>query len=90
MYVVRLRSIDSIFYISSFTSRALPLSSVSGENQVIDENLNEAAIFDIKSANDPRTAIRLVRDVSAALSWSVPRPMTKAQAAAWLADLYLG
>jgi hypothetical protein len=90
MYVVRLKSIDSAFNFGSFTSRPLALSSVeSGQNQVIDENLYEAAIFDIASANDPRTAIRLVRDGRAALSGIFPRPMTEAQAAAWLADLYL-
>jgi hypothetical protein len=90
MYMVRLRSIDGVFNFKVFTSRPLVLSSFkSGQNQVIDEDLIETALFDNASANDPRTAIRLVRDGGAALSGIFPQPMTEAQAAAWLADLYL-
>jgi len=51
--------------------------------------LNESALFDVASARDPGTAIRLVRDGRVALSRINPPPMTQAQAAAWLADLNL-
>jgi hypothetical protein len=54
-----------------------------------DEILNESALFDVASANDPRTATQLVRDGRVAVSQIYPRPMTQAQAAAWLADLDL-
>jgi hypothetical protein len=90
MYVVRLKSIDGIFDFKVFTSRPLALSSIeSTQNQVVDENLNEAMLFDVASANDPRTAVRLMWDASTALLGIVPRPMTEAQAADWLADLHL-
>jgi hypothetical protein len=56
---------------------------------VIDEILNESALFDVASANDSRTATQLVRDGTVAVSQIYPRPMTQAQAAAWLADLNL-
>jgi hypothetical protein len=90
MYVVRLKSIDGILNFRAFRSRTLALSHFeAGQNQVIDEILNESALFDVASASDPRTAIRLVRDGSVALSRIYPPPMTQAQAAAWLADLNL-
>jgi hypothetical protein len=56
---------------------------------VIDESLNESALFDVTSASDPTTAIELVRDGRVAVSRVYPRPMTQAEAAAWLADFYL-
>jgi hypothetical protein len=90
MYVVRLKSIDGILNFRAFRSRTLALSHFeAGQNQVIDEILNESALFDVASACDPRTAIRLVRDGWVALSRIYPPPMTQAQAAAWLADLNL-
>jgi hypothetical protein len=90
MYVVRLKSIDSIFNFRSFTSRPLAQSNFdAGQERVIDEGLNESALFDAASTNDPRIAVQLVRDGRAALLQIYPRPMTREQAAAWLADLYL-
>jgi hypothetical protein len=90
MYVVRLKSIDGILNFRAFRSRTLALSHFeAGQNQVIDEILNESALFDVVSASDPRTAIRLARDGRVALSRIYPPPMTQAQAAAWLADLNL-
>ena len=90
MFVVRLKSFNSTFNLGSLTSRPLILSSLeSGQNPVIDEDPNEVAIFDIASANDPRTVIRFVRDGFATLPEILSRPMTETQAAAWLADLYL-
>jgi hypothetical protein len=90
MYVVRLKSIDGILNFRAFRSRTLALSHFeAGQNQVIDEILNESALFDVASARDPRTAIRLVRDGRVVLSRIYPPPMTQAQAAAWLADLNL-
>jgi hypothetical protein len=56
---------------------------------VIDEILNESALFDVALARDPRTAIRLARNGRIAVSQIYPQPMTRAQAAAWLADLNL-
>jgi hypothetical protein len=90
MYVVRLKSIDGILNFRAFRSRTLALSHFeAGQNRVIDEILNESALFDVASARDPRTAIRLVRDGRVVLSRIYPPPMTQAQAAAWLADLNL-
>jgi hypothetical protein len=88
MYVVRLKSIDGILNFRAFRSRLLALSRFEfGRNLVIDETLNESALFDVASANDPIAAVRLVREGRVALSCIYPPPMTKAQAAAWLADL---
>lgn len=88
MYVVRLKSIDGILNFRAFRSRTLALSQFeAGQSQVIDEILNESALFDVASASDRRTAIRLVRGGRVAFSRIYPRPMTQAQAAAWLADL---
>jgi hypothetical protein len=90
MYVVRLKSIDGIANFRAFGSRTLALSHFeAGQSQVIDEILNESALFDVASASDPRTATQLVRDGRVAVSQIYPRPMTQAQAAAWLADLNL-
>jgi hypothetical protein len=90
MYVVRLKSIDGIVNFRAFMSRTLALSHFeAGQSGVIDEILDESALFDVASVCDPRTAIRLVRDGSVALSQIYPPPMTQAQAAAWLADLNL-
>jgi hypothetical protein len=90
MYVVRLKSIDGILNFRAFRSRRLALSHFeTGQSQVIDESLNESALFDVASVSDPITAIRLVRDGRVAVSQIYPRPMTQAQAAAWLADLNL-
>jgi hypothetical protein len=90
MYVIWLKSIDGILNFRAFRSRTLALSHFeAGESQVIDEILNESALFDVASANDPRAAIRMVRDGSVAVSQIYPRPMTQAQATAWLADLEL-
>jgi hypothetical protein len=90
MYVVRLKSIDGIVNFRAFRSRTLALSHFeAGQSQVIDEILNESALFDVASANDSRTATQLVRDGTVAVSQIYPRPMTQAQAAAWLADLNL-
>jgi hypothetical protein len=90
MYVVRLKSIDGISNFRAFRSRTLALSHFeASQNQVIDEILNESALFDVAAARDPRTAIRLVRDGRVALSRIYPPPMTQAQAPAWLADLNL-
>jgi hypothetical protein len=90
MYVVRWKSINDIANFRAFRSRTLALSYFeSGESQVIYEILNESALFDVASAGDPRAAIRLVRNGGVAVSRIYPRPMTQAQAAAWLADFYL-
>jgi hypothetical protein len=90
MYVVRLKSIDGIVNFRAFRSRTLAFSHFeAGESQVIDEILDESALFDVASVSDPRTAIRLVRDGRVALSRIYPRPMTLAEAAAWLADMNL-
>jgi hypothetical protein len=90
MYVVRLKSIDGISNFRAFRSQTLALSYFeAGESQVIYETLKESAMFDVASASDPRAAIRMVRNGSVAVSRIYPRPMTQAQAAAWLADLYL-
>jgi hypothetical protein len=90
MYVVRLRSIDGIFNFKAFTSRCLALSNFeAGQDQVIDEGLEESALFDVASTDDPKTAIQVVRDGRAFYIQIYPRPMTEAQAAAWLADLGL-
>jgi hypothetical protein len=90
MYVVRLKSIDGISNVRAFRSRTLALSHFeAGQSQVIDEILSESALFDVASASDPRTATQLVRDGKVALSQIYPRPMTQAQAAAWLADMDL-
>jgi hypothetical protein len=90
MFVVRLKSIDGILNFRAFRSQTLALSHFeAGESQVIDETLNESALFEVASASDPKVAIRMVRDGSVAVSRIYPRPMTQAQAAAWLADLDL-
>jgi hypothetical protein len=74
----------------AFGSRTLALSHFeAGESRVIDEILNESALFDLALVSDPRTAIRLVRDGRVAPSRIYPPPMTQAQAAAWLAGLNL-
>jgi hypothetical protein len=90
MYVLRLKSIDDIFNYRAFASRALAQSSFdAGQNHVLDEGLNEAALFDAASTGDPKKAIQAVRDSRATLLRIYPQPMTVAQAAAWLADLCL-
>jgi hypothetical protein len=88
VYVVRLRSMDRGFILRAFTSRRLALSNFEdGQEQVIDEDLEESALFEVASTDDPTTAIQRVRDGRAPLVQIYPRPMTEAQAAAWLADL---
>jgi hypothetical protein len=90
MYVVRLRSIDGIANLRAFRSRTLALTHFeAGQSQVVDESLKESALFDVTSTSEPTTATRLVRDGRVAVSQIYPPPMTQAQAAAWLADLYL-
>jgi hypothetical protein len=90
MYVVRLKSIDGILNFRAFRSRTLALSQFeAGRNLVIDETLNESALFDVVTASDPTAAVRLAREGRVAPSRIYPRPMTLAQAAAWLADLNL-
>jgi hypothetical protein len=50
MYAVRLRSIDGIFNFKEFTSQRLALSNFeAGQDEVIDEDLEESALFDIAS-----------------------------------------
>jgi hypothetical protein len=52
--VVRLKSIDGIVNFRAFRSRTLALSHFqAGESQVIDEILNESALFDVGLASDP-------------------------------------
>jgi hypothetical protein len=88
MYVVRLTSMDCSLNFKAFTSRRLALLNFeAGQNQVIDEGLEEAALFEVASTDDPKTAIQRVRDRRAPLLQIYPRTMTEAQAAAWLADL---
>jgi hypothetical protein len=90
MYVVRLRSIDSSLNFKVFMSRRLALLNFeAGQDQVVDEHLEESALFDVASTDDPKTAIQRVRDGRAPLVQIYPRPMSEAQAAAWLADLNL-
>jgi hypothetical protein len=88
MYVVSLKSIDGIMNFRAFRSRTLALSHFeTGQRQVIDEILDESALFYVTSTSEPETAIRLVRDGRVAVSRIYPPPMTQAQAAALLADL---
>jgi hypothetical protein len=90
MYVVRLKSIDGILNFRAFRSRTQALCHFeAGQSQVIDEILNESALFDVTSTSAPRTATRLVRDGRVAVLRIYPPPMTQAEAAAWLADLNL-
>jgi hypothetical protein len=88
MYVVRLKSIDGILNHRAFASRVLARSNFeAGQDRVIDENLDEVALFEAASTGDPKIAIQSVRDGRAALLRIYPRAMTVAQAAALLADL---
>ena len=91
MYVVRLRSFNSSFDFKAFTSRRLALSNFeAGQKQAIDEGLEESALFEVVcTMDDPKTAIQRVRDGSATLVQIDPRPMSEAQATAWLADFNL-
>jgi len=60
MYVVRLKSIDGILNFKAFRSRTVALSWFeAGQSLVIDEAVNESALFDVASASDPRAAVRL-------------------------------
>jgi hypothetical protein len=89
MYVVRIKSVDCIANFKAFASRLDAQSNFEvGQDQVIDEELKEAALF-YAAPSDPRTAVQSVRDGKATLLEMHPRPMTKDQAAAWLAGLYL-
>jgi hypothetical protein len=90
MYVVRLKSIDGIANLKAFRSWTLAVSRFeTGQSQVIDDILNESALFDVTSTSEPGTATRLVREGRIAASRIYPPPMTQTQAAAWLADFYL-
>jgi predicted RNase H-like nuclease (RuvC/YqgF family) len=90
MWVVRLKSIESILHLRSFASRPIASSNFdSGQNRVIEEKPKEVAMINLTSANDPRTTVLLVREGGIALSEILFQPMTEAQAAAWLAALYL-
>lgn len=90
MYVVRLKSNDSIFNFRAFTSRTLARSNFdAGRDQVIDDGLQESALFVVASASDPTIATQLVRVGRATLMNIYPPPMTEIEAAAWLADLEL-
>jgi hypothetical protein len=90
MYVVRLKSIDGTLEFGAFISRSLAQSSFeTGRDQVIDERLDESALFDVASLDDPKTAVRLAREGRASLLRIYPPPMTEAQAAAWLAGFGL-
>jgi hypothetical protein len=90
MYVVRLKSNDSSLEFKAFTSRLLALSSFeAGQSQVVDERLDESTLFDVAAACDAKAAIQSVREGRASLVRIYPRPMTEAEAAAWLADLDL-
>jgi hypothetical protein len=60
-----------------------------GQSQVIDERLDESALFDVTAVCDAKTAIQSVREGRASLLRIYPRQMTEAEAAAWLADLDL-
>jgi hypothetical protein len=87
MYVVRLKSIDGILNFKAFTTMPLALSNFeAGQNQAIDEDLEESALF-YGASTDAKAAIQSVKDGKASLLRIYPRPMTEAQAAAWLADL---
>jgi hypothetical protein len=73
MYVLRLRSIDGIFNFKAFTSRRLALSNFeAGQGKVIDEGLEESALFDVALTDDSKVAIQLVRDGRAPLCISIP------------------
>jgi hypothetical protein len=88
MYVVRLKSIDGTLHFSAFTSGSLAQSIFeSGRDQVIHERLDESTLFDVASADDPKTAIQRAREGRASLLRIYPPPMTEAQAVAWLANL---
>jgi hypothetical protein len=90
MYVVRLKLIDGTLEFGAFISRSLAQSSFeTGRDQVIDERLDESALFDVASLDDPKTAVRLAREGRASLLRIYPPPMTEAQAAAWLAGFGL-
>jgi hypothetical protein len=90
MFVVRLKLIDSSLKFQAFTSRLLALSSFeAGQSQVIDGRLDESTLFDVAAACDAKTAIQSVREGRASLLQIYPRPMTEAEAAAFLADLDL-
>jgi hypothetical protein len=68
MYVVRLKSIDGSFNFKVFASRLLALSSfAAGQSQVIDERLDESALFDVAAAYDAKIAIQSVREGRASL-----------------------
>jgi hypothetical protein len=90
MYVVRIKSVDSIANFKSFPLRQdAQLTFAVGQDLVIDEELNEVALFHVASTSEHKTAVQFVRDGRATLLEMYPSPMTKDQAAAWLADLYL-
>jgi hypothetical protein len=46
-------------------------------------------LFNVASTDDPKAAIRSVKDGKASLLQIYPRPMTEAEAVAWLADFGL-
>jgi hypothetical protein len=53
------------------------------------ESLADSVLFDAASVGAPKTAIQFVKDGRASLLRIHPQPMTKEQAAAWLADFEL-
>jgi hypothetical protein len=90
MWVLRLRSIESVLHFRSFASRPIaPSNFDAGQNQVIDVKPKELTMISLSSANDPRTSVLLIREGGIELSEILSQPMTEAQAAGWLAALYL-
>jgi len=90
MHVVRSKSIDGSLDFEAFSSRSLAQSIFeAGQNDVIVERLDELTLFDVSSADDPKTAIQFAREGKAALLPIYRTPMTEAQAATWLANFDL-
>ena len=68
-----LKSVDGIFNFKAFASRTLARSNFEvGQNRVIDEGLNEAALFVVVSADDPKTSIQSVKDGGLRCCESIP------------------
>ena len=59
------------------------------EQREAHEGLADSVLFGAASVEAPKTAIQFVKDGRASLLRIRPEPMTKEQAAAWLADFEL-
>lgn len=80
MFVVRLKITDGEVDFKAFSKRPSAFARFKAGEAHVENGLDQSALFEVASTDDPRVAVEMVKNGKAALLELYPRPMSQAEA----------